>query len=67
MCNGPLYYIILIVLNRFCLEFGKMLAGVADEVHYYATPGEKNVDKVSIRLAGGNCTQQLFVVLFSHT
>lgn len=44
-----------------------MLAGIVDEVHYYATPGEKIVDKViyvSIKLPGGNCTQQLLVYLF---
>ena len=44
-----------------------MLAVIADEVHYYATPGEKVVDKVvyvSIKLSGGNCTQQLHVYLF---
>lgn len=44
-----------------------MLAGIADEVQYYTTAGEKVVDKVvyvSIRLSGGNYTQQLLVFLF---
>ena len=45
-----------------------MLGGVADEVGHYTVPGEKIVDKVpsyvSMRLAGGNCTQQLLVYLF---
>ena len=44
-----------------------MLAGIVDEVHYFAKPGEKIVDKVidvSIKLPGGNYTQQLLVYLF---
>ena len=31
---------------RFCLEFGKMLGGVADEVSHYTAPEEKTVNKV---------------------
>ena len=44
-----------------------MLAVIADEVHHYATPGEKVVDKVicvSIKVSGGTHTQQLLVYLF---
>lgn len=57
-------------LKRFCLEFGNMLAAVADEVHHYATPGEKIVDKViyvPIKFSGGTVHNSCLFTCSSHT
>ena len=47
-----------------------MLAAVADEVHHYATPGEKIVDKVihvPIKLSGGTVHNSCLFTCSSHT
>ena len=46
-----------------------MLAVVADEVHYYTTPGEKIVDKViyvPINLSGGTVHNSCLFTCSSH-